>query len=421
MAVAPLQEPRPVEMPARVGPRPREATGSPWRPGKRSLLLAALLILIAGLGALGWRMFVRPVTVEVAGVGTNVPLQVFGLGTVGADVQSGVGFKVSGVLARIAANEGDHVKAGQVLAQLDARDVAAQVAQARAGDRQARAAIDKATADIAAGQASLTNAEAVAARRATLVKHGFASVEETQTDHAAEQVATANLAVARAELATAQAGLASALAQQQYEEATLANYTLRAPYDAWVVARNLNVGAMPVPGQAVFTLVDPRTIWVLTYVDERLAGRLHVGEAAGITLRSEPGKRFAGHIARIEIQSNAVNEERLVDVAFDHLPSDIHLAEQAEVTITTGMLARAVLVPQGAASDFVGDPSQVGHGSVWTVDHGKLARTTVTFGPQLLDGNLPVLSGLPDEARVVVSPLSGLRAGRAARIAGAQR
>ncbi len=420
MAVAPLQEPRPVEMPARVGARPREATGSPWRPGKRSLLLAALLILIAGLGALGWRMFVRPVTVEVAGVGTNVPLQVFGLGTVGADVQSGVGFKVSGVLARIAANEGDHVKAGQVLAQLDARDVAAQVAQARAGVRQARAAIDKATADIAAGQASLTNAEAVAARRATLVKHGFASVEETQTDHAAEQVATANLAVARAELETAQAGLASALAQQQYEEATLANYTLRAPYDAWVVARNLNLGAMPVPGQAVFTLVDPHTIWVLAYVDERLAGRLHIGEPAEITLRSEPGKRFAGHIARIEIQSDAVNEERLVDVAFDHVPGDIHLVEQAEVTITTGTLARAVLVPQSAASDFVGDPSQGGHGSVWTVEHGKLARSTVAFGPQLLDGSLPLVSGLPRGARVVVSPLTGLRAGRAASVAKAQ-
>ncbi len=420
MTVAPLQEPRPIEMPAPVRTPGREAMGSPWRPGRRALLLAVVILLALGLGVAGWQMFLRPVAVVVAGAGADIPLQVFGLGTVGADVQSGVGFKVSGVLVRIAANEGDHVKAGQILAQLDARDIAAQVAQARAGVGQARSAIDKAKADIAAAQASLANAAAMAARRATLVKHGFASVEDTETERAAEQVATANLAVARAERNTAQAGLAAALAQQQYQEATLANYALRAPYDAWVVARNLNLGAMPVPGQAVFTLVDPRTIWVLAYVDERLAGRLAVGDRAEIVLRSQPGKRFAGHIARIEIQSDAVNEERLVDVAFDHLPPDIHLAEQAEAIITTGRLARAVPVPQGAMSDLAGDPGQGGRGRVWTLEHGRLERREVTFGPQLLDGSLPVVSGLPEGARVVVSPLAGLRAGRAARIASAQ-
>ncbi len=419
MQVVSPRDLRPAETPVRIGKPDLVGTGSPRRPRRWLLLLVALLVLAAGLGAVGWRMFLRPVTVEVAGVSSNVPLQVFGLGTVGADVQSGVGFKVSGVLARIAANEGDHVKAGQVLAQLGARDIRAQLAQARAGVLQARSAIDKAKADITAAQASLGNTKALAARRAALVKRGFASVEETETTLAAEQVATANVAVARAELDAAQAGFATAQAQQEFEAATLAHYTLRAPYDAWVVARNLNLGAMPVPGQAVFTLVDPRTIWVLAYVDERLAGRLRVGDPAEIVLRSEPDKRFAGRIARIEIQSDAVNEERLVDVAFDHLPPHIHLAEQAEVVITTGRLAHAVLVPQEAVGGLAGDLGQGGRGSVWTVEHGRLARRAVTFGPELLDGRLPVLGGLADGARVVVSPRTGLRAGRAARIAGA--
>ena len=102
-----------------------------------------------------------------------------------------------------------------------------------------------------------------------------------------------------------------------YAQAVLDNYTLRAPYDALVVARNLQLGSMPVPGQTVFTLVDPTTIWVLGYVDERLAGGIALGQPAEITLRSEPGRRYPGHVARIEIQSDAVNEERLVEVAFD--------------------------------------------------------------------------------------------------------
>ena len=169
---------------------------------------------------------------------------------------------------------------------------------------------------------------------------------------------------------------------------------------------------MPVPGQTVFTLVDPTTIWALAYVDERLAGRLAVGQPAEIVLRSEPGRRLPGHVARIEVQSDPVNEERLVEVAFARTPPDIHLAEQAEVAIATGTLAHAVAVPQTAVSDRAGNS-----GKVWTLEDGKLQRRTVSLGPQLLDGRLPVVGGLPEHAQTVVAPLSGLVTGRAARVA----
>lgn len=309
------------------------------------------------------------------------------------------------------------MKAGQVLARLDARDVAAQVAQAKAGVLQAQAAIDKAEADIANAQASLTNAQSIASRRNVLVKSGVASVEETQTDVAAARVAGANLRVADAELNTARAGLAAAQAQQDYAEAVLANYTLRAPYDGWVLARNFNLGDAMVSGQAVFTMADPRTIWVVGYADERLAGRLAVGQPADITLRSEPGRHFPGHVARIEIQSDAVNEERLVDVAFDVLPADIHLAEQAEISITTETLAHSVPVPPAAVTAFAADDHGGGSGTVWTIENGRLMQRHVTFGPQLLDGSLPVVGGLPQNVQVVVSPLAGLKTGRAATVA----
>ena len=81
-------------------------------------------------------------------------------------------------------------------------------------------------------------------------------------------------------------------AQVEFAQAVLDNYTLHAPYDALVVARNLQLGSMPVPGQVVFTLVDPTTIWVLGYVDERQAGAIELGQSAEITLRSEPGRRY---------------------------------------------------------------------------------------------------------------------------------
>jgi HlyD family secretion protein len=414
MAVMRLEEPRPrIEMPIPVRIPTAHGAQPPSGPSRRALALAALIALLAALaGFVGWRVLLRPVTVEVASVGTDVPVQVFGLGTVGARVQSNVGFKVAGVLVALNADSGDRVSAGSVLARLDAREVAAQLGQANAGVLQARASLVKAHADVAAGEANRANATAVAGRRSELAKSGHASVEEAQTTRTAELTAVANLGIARAGVDVAEAALTAAEAQVTYAQATLDNYTLRAPYDALVVARNLQLGAMPLPGQVVFTLIDPATIWVLGYVDERLAGGIALGQPAEITLRSEPGRHYPGHVARIEIQSDAVNEERLVEVAFDNIPRDIHLAEQAEVVITTGSLDRAVLVPQTAVSGL-----RDGHGTVWTIEDARLARRDVTVGAPLLDGRLPIIDRLPEGTQVVVSPASGVRVGRAAVIA----
>ena len=269
--------------------------------------------------------------------------------------------------------------------------------------------MDKAEADVASAQASLANAQAIATRRAD-AGEAWVRLGRGDADQPHGAAGGDRQSAGCAERGEHRRGrdAAAARAQQDYAEATLANDTLRAPYDAWVVARMLNLGAMPVPGQGVFALVDPRTIWVVAYVDERMAGRLKVGQPAEIVLRSEPGRRFAGHVARIEIQSDAVNEERLVDVAFDLLPPDIHLAEQAYAYVTTGVLPRAVLVPETAVTGLAEN-----RGTVWTLEHGRLAQRRVTFGPQLLDGRLPVLGGLPDGAAVVL-PQAGLRVGRAA-------
>ena len=380
------------------------------------LLVAAALVLFSAVVLLAWRALLRPLTVEAAPLRTEVREQVFGLGVTAARVQSAVGFKVPGVLMALDADEGDRIHAGQILARLESRDVRAQVAVARAAVVQARENIAKAQADVLSTSASLTNVRRIAQRDAGLLDTGVVSREQAQTDEAAVRVASANRAVARSEVAVARAALRSAEAQQSFEEATLAQYTLRAPYDGWVVARDLELGSMPNPGQPVFTLVEAHSIWAVGYVDERLAGSLRVGQPARIILRSDPDRPLAGHVARIEIQSDSVNEERIVDVAFDHLPADIHLAEQAEVEITTGMLRRAVLVPQAAIAGLQG-----GRGTVWTLEHGRIERRTVDFGPQLLDGAMPVVGGLPAGAVVVTQPLSGLRVGRSARVAGKER
>ena len=241
MDILPLQ-------PAGLSPTVRPAahtrgTGRRWQfrpPPWRSLLWVLAIILGAAGGAVyfGTARF-QPLTVQVAPEAAALPLQVFGLGTVGARVQSNVGFKVAGVLVALNADEGDRVPANAVLARLDASDVQAQLAVAKAGVTQAEANLTKADADVASADANLANAAAISARRATLVRSGVVSQEEAQTTEAAMRVARANVQVAAGEVAVDNAALTAARAQQDFAAATLDNDTLRAPYDAWVVARNL--------------------------------------------------------------------------------------------------------------------------------------------------------------------------------------
>ena len=382
----------------------------PPRLGRWSVLGA--FVAAAALAGFGyWWTQLRPVNVSVALVQTNVPEQVFGLGSVGARVRSNVGFKVAGVLGVLDADQGDVAPAGQELARLDARDIEAQVAVMEAGIAQAQANIAKARADVTAATANLANAKAMSARRTSLADKGVVSTEEAETNRTAVDVAAANLVEAESGVAVAEAALQSAKAQVASTQATLANYTLFAPYDAWVVSRNLELGSAVNVGQAVFTLVAANSVWVEGYIDERLAGGLSVGQPAEIVLRSDPNTRLPGHVARIEIQSDSVNEERLVDVAFDKIPANIHLAEQAEVVVTAGTLPRAILVPSTAVL-----AQKQGRGTVWTVEDGRLGQQQVAFGLPLLDGKLPIIGGVPDNARVVTALAKGLRIGRSARI-----
>ena len=162
-----------------------------------------------------------------------------------------------------------------------------------------------------------------------------------------------------------------------------------------VIARQKELGSALAAGQAVFTMIDPKTVWVLAYIDESKAGEIAVGQPAEIVLRSEPSKRIAGRVARIQPESDRVNEERRIEVAFDLIPANFNLGEQAEVYITTVYLAQALLVPEAAI-----EAARQDHGTVWTVEDGRLQQRQVMLGHRLLDGRYEITGGVPDKAAV---------------------
>ncbi|MHA6325853.1 efflux RND transporter periplasmic adaptor subunit [Roseivivax sp. CAU 1753] len=371
------------------------------------------LFAVALLAAFGGYMFLteRPVSVTVVTAERDVPVRVYGLGTVEARIVSRIGFEVGAALVELTADSGDSVARGQVLARLHPAEQDARVARAEAAVAAAEASLGRATATVTRAEAVLAQRQATNVRQQELAQRRTISVQTAEESQRDVDVAAADLAVAQSEIGVARAQKADADAALRLETALRDHHELRAPFDAVVVDRHAEVGTVVQAGAQIFTLMDPATVWTLAYVDEARAGDIFVGQTAEVTMRSLPQEVFGGTVARIGIESDRVNEERRVWVACDRCPPRIFLGEQAEVRITVATLAEALLVPEIAVTGFDGHK-----GRIRVVQDGRLAEVPVTFGHRTEDARLEVVNGLPEGARIVAVPLGAGAVGARARI-----
>lgn len=378
----------------------------------RVALVAALALAVTGAAI--WMGGQRPLTVAVVRPSSDARIEVFGLGTIEARIVSQTGFEVAGTLVALDADVRDYVPLFGVLARLENAEQRARLARAEAGVDRAHAEIARAEAKLDRARAHLAQRRQVDRRRQELLNRAAVSVEVAEDAKTEVALASADLAVAGTDAEVARAALRDAQAQLAVEAALLAQHTLTAPYDAVVVRRHRERGAVVAPGEPVFTLIDPASVWALVHVDEQAAGSLRVGQPAEVVMRSLPGLVLPAKIARIDLENDRVAEERRVFLAFDQPPADFHLGEQAEARIHVAQLATALLVPEAAVTRQGAD-----RGEVWTLENGRLARRAVRFGHKTLGGQFEVVDGLPPGAAVVATPQDGLRSGRLARPADA--
>lgn len=374
----------------------------------RKVVLFAVGLGILGV-AIGAFLVNRPVQVAVAEVEQGVPVKVFGLGTVEARVLAKVGFEVSAALVDLRADHGDMVAAGDVLARLHPAEQEAKVARAKAGVLSAEANLGTAEANVAKAQAVLAQSQLANRRAQALVRRGTVSSETAEEAQRDEDVAQADANIALSEIEVVKARVAEARTQYDLERILLEHHTLTAPFEAMVVERHKELGAVVGIGEPIFTLVDPASVWVLAYVDEARAGPIRVGQPAVVRLRSLPQQSFPARVVRIGIESDRVSEERRVHVKCEQCPDRFHLGEQAEVLIEVATLDQALLVPEAAVRGFDGAV-----GLVWTVEDGVLHLRDVSFGHRTAEATVEITGGLAPGARVVSGIVNGLREGRRA-------
>ncbi|MGE3990282.1 efflux RND transporter periplasmic adaptor subunit [Pseudorhodoplanes sp.] len=379
-------------------------------PSTKYALLAIGFVAVVVAAAFAYAN--RPIYVQVAAIEENIPIRVFGLGTTEARVLSKIGFEVGATLAKLNADHGDRVSKGQVLARLATGEQDAKVAKASAARLIAEVNIAKSAANLEKARAVFTQKQETNRRKQTLAGRDVVSQQAVEEAIRDEAVAKADVAVAESEAESAKAQRTDALAQLQYEETMLRHRTLVAPFDAVIIERHKELGSVIKAGDPIFTLIAVGSYWGLAHVDEARAGFIEEGQPVEARLRSRPLETFTGRVVRIGLESDRVTEERRVYLRGENPPVRVFLGEQAEFWITVAKLDQALLVPSAAVHGYDGR-----QGTVWTVEDGRLRRRLVQFRHRTEDARLEIVAGVPADARVVTRLESGLREGRAARVA----
>lgn len=302
-------------------------------PGGKWIVGATIVIILVAL--VGYRLFrYRPSAPVTPVKKSEIQVGVRGPGTVQSRVPVLVSARITGILEKLHADQGDHVRKGQLLAELDAVELEARAAAARAAEGRAHRELARAEADLVKAQANLGLAQSNYRRDQEVYKPGYISQAAFDTTEAQLRVAESEVSAVRATVAALQAAVKQAESESHAAKA-LQDYTrIVAPMDGLITVRKAEVGTTLVPGSPVFQMVDLDQIWIAAWIDQALVARLREGQTARITLRS--GRVFQGKVARINTEGDTVTRELEVDVKFEQLPQPLVMGEEGEVDIDTG-------------------------------------------------------------------------------------
>lgn len=383
----------------------------PSRRRRTPLIVGAAVLAVAALGAL-WAA--RPAKVRtVRPERRTVVSTVVVSGRVMAPARVELGVQIAGVVQSALVREGDRVKAGQLLAQLDDRERAAAVAQARAtlagaGAGEAKVAdVDERVAREEARQASLALARAQ--EELTRQKRLFAAGAGTQKerDDAARAVADAESRARAAETrrdaaAPTGAGRRSVRAQRIEAEAALELAASRleqtrvvAPADGVILSRDAEPGALVQPGKVLFVFTPLGETRLTCAVDEKDVVALRVGQPALASAEAAPDSRFPAEVSYVAPSIDPQRATVEVRLRVPAPPAFLRPDMTVSIDIRTGAKDGALVLPTDAVHDLAGDAPWV-----LAVRDGRARRTPVKLGLRG-QGFVEVVDGLGADATVI--------------------
>jgi HlyD family secretion protein len=311
---------------------------------RRYVWIGGSVALLAAAG--GWAVLSRgpePTPVDVASVGRqDLQAQVTANGKVRAQRTVDISATIAGEVKRIAVEEGDAVRKGQLLLQIDP-------VVARAAARGTEASMQALLRDLDAARASLNLAQAD-------FRRAEGNYREQIISDAEFQAARTTLATNEAAVAGAERRVAQARATLEGAEDALAKTTVRAPMDGIVTAKRVEEGEVAVigiqnsPGTVLLTVSDMSVVEAEMDVDETSIPRVRVGQEARVRIDAYPNKTFAGTVTEVgssPIDQTGQNEavKFQVKVEITDPPEGIKPGLSVQADILTGFREQALVVP----------------------------------------------------------------------------
>jgi HlyD family secretion protein len=278
---------------------------------KRRLLIAGVLLSVAGAGFTYWRIGSTPkeppfLTVPVSK--GNVRQVVSSTGTLQAVTTVLVGSQVSGTIAKLSADFNTKVTTGQVVAVLDQSKFKAKLEETRAN-------VLSAQANLAKAKVALEDAERTLKRTKELQGRELVAQSELDAAQTAYDAARSQVNVTQAQVNQAQASMNQASIDLDYT-------VIRSPVDGIVISRSVDVGqtvAASLQAPTLFTIANDLTkMEVHTNVDEADVGNIHEGQDVSFTVDAHPNRRFRGNVHQVrnapQIIQNVVTYDAVVRI-----------------------------------------------------------------------------------------------------------
>jgi len=409
-------------MPSSERDQPR--TAELWRPSSVTIwsivLLAAVLVVIAFLAGYLPRQkrdaLVRAETleqeqalprVEVIEVTRSSPESELQLpGNIQALTEAPILARAEGYLQRRLVDIGDHVRAGQLLAEITAPEVDQQIRQANAALQQAQAALDQSQANFEQGKANRDLARVTSERWNKLESQGIVSRQENDQYRTQYQAQEANVNALEKAVAAQRSNIAAAEANVARLQEIKGYLQVKAPFDGVITLRNVDVGALVNSGSTLlFRIAQTETLRTYLNVPQSNASFVHQGQMARLTVSNLPGRTFSGTVVRAANALDPTSRTMLVEVQVPNPTGALLPGMYAQVDLSRTRVAAPLLIP-GDALIARAEGTQV---ALIRSDH-TVHLQNIHVGRDYGD-RLEVLSGLNEGDMIVPNPGESAREG----------
>ncbi len=416
--------------------------------GKIILVVVLLAIIVGAVGLAGYlpkkareeaanaaaheeKVALPAVTVaqvRVAPKDTEVTLP----GDTSALTETSVYARAAGYVRKRYVDIGDHVREGQLMAEIDAPELDDQVAQARAAVAQAQQQLSQARASLVQSQSQRDLAKITAQRYNNLVTKGAVARQDADTQQSLYTTSDALVAAQEASQRASEENVKQAQSNLDRVISLQAFKTVKAPYDGIVTARNIDAGALisasgagqgtspmsmtgiaSANGNEMFRVAQIGTMRVLVSVPQTNAPGIHVGMPTELSVNEFPGRKFSGKVTRTTSTLDPGSRTLLVEVQVPNGDGRLLPGMYTEVHFHSHRDAPPMLVPGDA---LISTNTGLQIAVLGQDENGgrKVHMQSLTIGRDY--GNeTEVITGLQGDETVVVNPGDDVREGALVR------